>query len=66
MKAFKTVGMLGVCRSIDTYHVIIEKNSYRLKQTYLGGKLKLTCCSLTLACNHRRRIIHTTVSHPAR
>ena len=45
-------------------YVIIEKYSRRLKQNHLGNKLKLTCHSFNLTCNHCRCILHTTAGHP--
>ena len=65
MKECKVVGTTKACGSMDICYVIIEKCSRRLKQNNLGNKLKLTCHSFNLTCNHRRYIIHTTAGYPA-
>ena len=62
---FDLAGMHGAVGSMDACHILIEKCSHRLKQTYLGGKSKQTCWSYNLICNHKRQILHSTGGHPA-
>ena len=63
---FNLAGLHGVIRSMDAYHVMIEKCYHRLKQIHLGGKSKQTNRSYNLTCYHRREILHTICGHPTR
>ena len=58
--------MHGAIGSMDVCHIVIEKCNNSLKQMHLSGKLKQTCRSFNLTCNHRREILPTTDGHPAR
>ena len=63
---YKLAGFPGAIGSCDATHIMLERVSYRFRQTHLGHKMKHTARTYNITVNHRRQIIATTGGHPAR
>ena len=66
MQEYKMAGFPGCIGSTDCTHITTERCEYRLKNNHLGAKSSHTTWMFNLACNHRRRILHTMTGGPGR
>jgi hypothetical protein len=63
---YEIAGFPGAVGSSDATHILLERVSYRFRQTHIGFKMSHTARSYNITVNHRRQIIATTSGHPAR
>jgi hypothetical protein len=63
---FEVAGLPGAIGSMDATHIILEKVSFKRRQSHLGFKHTCTARTYNIVVNHRRRILGTTDGHPAR
>jgi hypothetical protein len=66
MQEFEVAGFPGCVVSTDCTHITTERCEFRLKNNHLGAKSSHTIRTYNLACNHRRRILHSTHGGPGR
>jgi hypothetical protein len=64
MKEYSVAGFPGHVGSSDCTHIVTDQCEYNLKNNHLGVKNSLTTRTFNLMCNHRRRILHTTLEGP--
>ena len=63
---YEMAGFPGAIGSTDATHIMLERVSYRLRQTHIGFKMSHTARTYNITVNHRRQILATTIGHPAR
>jgi hypothetical protein len=63
---FEIAGLPGAIGSMDATHIVLEKVSFKIRQSHLGFKHTCTARTYNIVVNHRRRILGTTDGHPAR
>ena len=63
---FELAGFPGAIGSCDATHIMLERVSYRFRQSHLGFKMTHTARTYNITVNHRRQILATTSGHPAR
>lgn len=63
---YEMAGFPGAVGSTDATHIMLERVSYRLRQTHIGFKMSHTARTYNITVNHRRQILATTSGHPAR
>jgi hypothetical protein len=63
---YKIAGFPGAIGPTDATHIMLERVSYRFRQTHMGFKMTHTARTYNITVNHRRQIIATTSGHPAR
>ncbi|KAI2507621.1 Plant transposon protein [Fragilaria crotonensis] len=63
---YEMAGFPGAIGSTDATHIMLERVSYRLRQTHIGFKMSHTARTYNITVNHRRQILATTSGHPAR
>ena len=63
---YELAGLPGAIGSCDATHIMLERVSYRFRQTHLGFKMTHTARAYNITVNHRRQIMATTSGHPGR
>eukprot|EP00816_Leptocylindrus_hargravesii_P002830 CAMPEP_0196815854 /NCGR_PEP_ID=MMETSP1362-20130617/52339_1 /TAXON_ID=163516 /ORGANISM="Leptocylindrus danicus, Strain CCMP1856" /LENGTH=449 /DNA_ID=CAMNT_0042192989 /DNA_START=265 /DNA_END=1614 /DNA_ORIENTATION=- len=63
---FEKAGMPGAIGSTDAVNIVMEKCSWRMRQTHIGFKQAFTARTYNVTVNHRRQILYCTAGHPAR